>query len=83
MEIKTKEYIDMNDAPPSKLSELTNNYLYNCTECSSNIEILSLDENNIKFICNNKKDKHNVDIKIDEYLNKIKQYNIYILFHIY
>ena len=72
MEIKTKECIDMNDAPPSKL----NNYLYNCTECSSNIEILSLDEHNIKFICHNKDNKHNVNIKIEEYLDKIKQYNM-------
>ena len=74
MEIKTKECIDMNDAPPSKLSKI-NNCLYNCTECSSNIEILSLDENNIKFICHNKDNKHNIDIKIEEYLDKIKQYN--------
>ena len=68
MEIKTKEYIDMNDAPPSEL----NNYLYNCTECSSNIEILSLDENNIKFICSN---NHNIDIEINDYLKKMKKYN--------
>ena len=74
MEIKTKECIDMNDAPPSKLSKI-NNCLYNCTECSSNIEILSLDENNIKFICHNKDNKHNVDIKIEEYLDKVKKYN--------
>ena len=71
MEIKTKEYIDMNDAPPSEL----NNYLYNCTECSSNIEILSLDEHNIKFICHHKDNSHSIDIKIEEYLNKFKQYN--------
>ena len=65
------EYIDMNDTPQSEL----NNYLYNCTECSSNIEILSLDEHNIKFICHNKDNKHNIDIKIEEYLNKIEKYN--------
>ena len=35
MEIKTKESIDKNDAPPLEL----NNCLYNCSECSSNIEI--------------------------------------------
>ena len=63
-----KESIDMNDAPPLEL----NNCLYNCSKCSSNIEILSLDENNIKFICNN---KHNIEIKIDEYLKNMKQYN--------
>ena len=71
MEIKTKEYIDMNDAPPSAL----NNCSYNCTECSSSIEILSLNENNIKFICNNKKNKHDINIKIDKYLGKYKKYN--------
>ena len=68
MESKKKESIDMNDAPPLELK----NYLYNCSECSSNIEILSLDEKNIKFICNN---KHNIDLEIKEYLKKIKQYN--------
>ena len=62
-----KESIDMNDAPPLEL----NNCLYNCSKCSSNIEILSLDENKIKFICNN---KHNIDIEIKEYLKKMKKY---------
>ena len=68
MEIKMKEYLDMNDAPPLELK----NCLCNCSECSSNIEILSLDENKIKFICNN---KHNIDIPIKEYLKKMKNYN--------
>ena len=68
MEIEKKEAADMNDAPPSD----PKNCLYNCSECSSNIEIISLDENNIEFICNN---KHNIKIEIKEYLNKMKQYN--------
>ena len=63
-----KESIDMNDAPPLELK----NCLYNCSECSSNIEIISLDENKIKFICNN---KHNIDLEIKEYLKKMKHYN--------
>ena len=68
MEIEKKEATDMNDAPPSELK----NCLYNCSECSSNIEIISLDENNIEFTCNK---KHNIKIEIKEYLNKMKQYN--------
>ena len=63
-----KGSIDMNDAPPLELK----NSLYNCSECSSNIEILSLDENKIKFKCNN---EHNIDIEIKEYLKKMKNYN--------
>ena len=63
-----KENIDMNDVPPLEL----NNCLYNCSECSSNIEILSLDENSIKFKCNN---NHNIILEIKEYLNKMKHYN--------
>ena len=62
------EALDLNDAPPSE----TKSYLYNCSECESNIEIISLNENKIKFICYN---KHNIDIKINEYLKKMKQYN--------
>ena len=68
MEINSKESSDMNDAPPLEL----NNYLYNCTECSSNIEIISLDENKIKFKCCN---NHNIEIEIKEYLKRMKQYN--------
>ena len=67
MEINKKDLIDMNDAPPLELE----NCLYNCTECSSNIEILLLDENKIKFKCNN---EHNIEIEIKEYINKMKKY---------
>ena len=72
MEINSKESSDMNDAPPLEL----NNYLYNCTECSSNIEIISLDENKIKFKCCN---NHNIETEIKEYLQKMKSYNSIIL----
>ena len=61
----------MNDAPPSDLKSC----LYNCSECSSKIEILLLDENKLKFICNNRDNKHDIDIEIKEYLQKMKQYN--------
>ena len=63
-----KEFLDMNDAPTLELK----NCLYNCTECSSNIEILSFDKNKIKFIYNN---NHNIEIEIKEYLEKMKHYN--------
>ena len=68
MEMEKKEAADMNDAPPLDIK----NCLYNCSECSSNIEITSLDENNIEFTCNN---NHNLKIEIKEYLKSMKQYN--------
>ena len=68
MDAKDKEIYELN----GKLRKYQKNCLYNCSECSSNIEIISLDENNIEFICNN---KHNIKIEIKEYLNKMKQYN--------
>ena len=52
-----------------------NEILYNCTECSSAIEILSIneDECSIEFQCIN--NKHKKIIPINEYLNKIKNFN--------
>ena len=49
---------------------------YNCSECSSIIEILSINENNntIEFNCIN--NNHNYKkIKIKDYLQKMKKYN--------
>lgn len=46
--IKKKEF-SLNDAPPpapEEIEEIINNQYYNCSECSSIIEILSLNENN-------------------------------------
>ena len=40
----------MNEAPTLE----SNKIYYNCSECSSTIEIVSIDENNIEFKCNNK-----------------------------
>ena len=45
---------------------------YNCSECSSPIEIISLDNINIKFKCYNKKNSHEIKMTINEYLNKMK-----------
>ena len=54
----------------------SNNIYYNCTECSSIIEILSINEENniIEFQCFNKDKKHKKTMLIKEYLNKMKKY---------
>ena len=56
-----------------------NEIFYNCTECLSPIEILSLDEkgNEIEFQCINKNHKKKMLIK--EYMTKMKNYNNNIL----
>ena len=48
---------------------------YNCTECSSAIEMLSINENEctIEFQCIN--NKHRKKMLINEYLTKMKKYN--------
>ena len=51
------------DSPPPPLTpkdiniELEQNY-YNCTECSSLIEIISINEDIIEFVCLNKENNH-------------------------
>ena len=54
-----------------KLKEI----LYNCNECSSPIELLSIDEKEymIEFICINNNHKKKISIK--EYIDKMKKYN--------
>ena len=54
-----------------------NDIYYNCTECSSIIEILSIDEQNntIEFKCINKDKNHKIKININDYLEKMKKYN--------
>ena len=55
-----------------------NNIYYNCPECSSLIEILSIDEegNNIEYNCLNKKYLHGKNIiSISEYLKKMHKFN--------
>ena len=46
---------------------------YNCTECSSPIEILSINEIDIEFKCI--KNNHNKKISIKEYIEKMKHFN--------
>ena len=50
-----------------------NEAYYNCIECSSPIEILSIDGNYIEYKCIN--NNHKLDIPIKEYINKMKQFN--------
>ena len=59
---------DMNEAPSLE----PNKIFFNCSECSSAIQIISLDKNIIEFKCNN---NHNIRMKIKDYLNKMKKYN--------
>ena len=64
-------------APYPDNIELKNNSIgYNCTKCSSLIEILSINENNntIEFNCINNCHNYN-KIKIKEYLQKMIKYN--------
>ena len=67
---ENKEINNLNDAPTLQI----NNLFYNCTECPSTIKIISINEkeNIIKFKCNN---NHNKEMKIKEYLEKMKKYN--------
>ena len=62
-----KDLNNMNDAPSLK----TNKMFYCCSECTSIIEILNIDDEYIEFKCNN---NHSIKIGIREYLNKIKEY---------
>ena len=45
---------------------------YNCSECSSPIEITYLDDINIGFKCFNKNSPHKIKLSIKEYINKMK-----------
>ena len=63
---KNRESNDMDEAPPSELNKIG----YKCSECSSSIEILSLNENEIQLKCSN--NQHEIKMKIRDYLNKIR-----------
>jgi F0F1-type ATP synthase membrane subunit b/b' len=55
----------------SSIVELNEIY-YNCTECSSPIEILSIKDNIIEYNCVN---NHHKNFLIEEYINKMKEYS--------
>ena len=74
---KIVDYIS-NDSvqTPQPEIEISNIY-YNCTDCSSFIEILSINEekNIIEFKCLNEKNIHEKKIiPINEYLSKMEKY---------
>ena len=52
-----------------------NEMLYNCCECSSPIEILSIDEISytIEFYCRN--NTHQINMYISDYIDEMKKYN--------
>ena len=62
--------INLEEAPITKSKD---NICYNCTECSSIIEILEINKDIIKFKC--LKNKHEKVMEINEYLEKMKKYN--------
>ena len=62
------------NSPPPPAQELNKeNIGYNCSECSSLIEIISIEENNLEFKCVNN-NNHNNKLKINNYLEKMKKY---------
>ena len=52
-----------------------NEIYYNCTECSSHIQILSIKNNIIEFKCLNKNKSHKKILPIIEYINQMKNFN--------
>ena len=74
--INTKKETNSNDAPPPTKPNYNNKEMpeicYNCTECSSLIEILSINEDNniIEFKCLNKENKHSKIMTIKEFFEK-------------
>ena len=62
---------NLEEAPPTY--EEKDKIYYNCTECSSMIEILEINKEKIKFKCIN--NKHEISMGINEYLEKMKKYN--------
>ena len=79
---KTKELIQIQEIRTKKEENLvylsdspelqSKNIYYNCSECSSAIQILFVDEKEIEFRCSN--NDHHIKMKINEYLEKMKSY---------
>ena len=59
-----------------ELVQDTKDHFYNCSEsqCSSPIEILSLDNENIELKCFNPKGSHQIKMELKEYLNIMKRH---------
>ena len=61
---------------PNQLNLELGNMYYNCTECSSLIEIVSLNNDIIEFICLNKQNNHGKKrMALSEYYKKMIKYN--------
>ena len=80
--ISFKKENNLNETPlilEQETPDLNNEIYYNCSECSSLIEILSINEeiNTIKFKCLNKECISNqiIEMSLKEYLEKMKKYN--------
>ena len=75
---KNENYM-MGDTPAPTSDIILAEKYYNCSECSSLIEIISINEDNytIEFNCLNKDNNHpkNLVMPIKEYLEKMKKYN--------
>ena len=54
-----------------------NEPFYNCSECSSPIEIININNKSIAFKCYNKKEPHKKLLTLDNYLKKITIHDIY------
>ena len=67
------------NSPPAITPELNEEIYYNCSECSSLIEIISIDEENnfIEFNCLNKEKNYdkNKTMPLKQYLEKMKKHN--------
>ena len=63
----------INSPPPPAQEQIKENIGYNCSECSSLIEILSIKEDNLEFKCVSNENHCNT-LKINNYLEKMKQY---------
>jgi len=72
LEISSK--IDQNNESTGETIQLNEIY-YNCSECSSSIELLSINEKecSIEFKCI--KNNHKFQIPIKEYIDKMKKFN--------
>ena len=67
------------DETPLNFETKNNEMYYNCSECSSSIEIESINEKNniINFKCSNKESNHSKTFKmpLKKYLEEMKKYN--------
>ena len=56
-----------------RIKKIDENEGYNCPRCSSLIEVVSINEDELQYKCINN-NNHNNRLKIDEYLERMKKY---------